>query len=48
MAFLHYIGSAILIILLLADNAPDALIISIAILLAGWSISSAIRDKNKK
>lgn len=48
MVILYFIGCFLLIAFLSSTTAPDAFIISIAILLAGLGISSAIRDKTKK
>ena len=46
---LYFFMSVIVIcILSFATTVPDTCIISIAILLAGWDISSAIIEKKKK
>lgn len=40
-----YIISIIVIIILNVANAPDAFMISIAIILAGWMVASAIKKE---
>ena len=48
MALRHYFGSLVVVsILAFIGNFPWYLVISIAILMASWSIASAIHDGNE-